>query len=422
MQNNRPVVGIDVAKETSHYCVLSPSGSVHLKPFEESNYEKGLVAVLAALKKVEETFGSWPILVIESTGHYSSRLVHFFIRNNLEVFLINPIQSHSIKNSGIRKAKTDKLDCEELARLPFILDLRKFVPRTDNMANLQALCRASHNLSEQKVVIVNQLVAILDQVWPGFTKIFTNVSAKTPLELLSKYPSPSKFIAASKNEAIDLIKSISRRGKEYSEKKYKLLLESAQEAQLIGIQLDAYTTCVGVYTSNLKHILIQIDELQYAINELSIQIPEVALLKTIPGIGANLAPIIAAEIGGIDRFDRAKQLVAYCGVDPSVRQSGNFTGTHNKVTKRGSPHLRWALYIASTVAIRMSADGKCVNSVLNSYYQEKIKSKARKQALGAIMNKLLRIIFSVLKNQKPFVLITAEEQRALYGQKILKAA
>lgn len=422
MHIDRPVVGVDVAKESSHYCVLSPSGSVHIKPFERSNYAKGLASVLVTLKKVEETFGSWPILVIESTGHYSSRLIHFFIRNNLEVFLINPIQSHSIKNSGIRKAKTDKMDCEELARLPFMLKLRRFEPGSNDLANLQILCRTLHHLSEQKVVTENQLAACLDQIWPGFTRVFKNVSAKTALEFLSIYHSPAMLLTAPQDDVIALIRDSSRRGQAFARKKHELLRETAREAEMIGIRLEAVATCVNIYVGNLKHIKDQMDKLKAAINDLTIKIPEIALLKSIPGLGDNLAPMIAAEIGGISRFSKSKQLVAYCGVDPSVRQSGNFIGTHNKVTKRGSPYLRRAIYIAAVVAVRQDAKGKCVNPVLNDYYQQKIRSKPKKQALGAVMNKLLRIIFSVLKNQKPFVLITAEEQKALYRQEQLKVA
>lgn len=418
MENNCPVVGIDVAKEKSWYCILSPSGSVYRKPFEVSNCGKGLSSVLAVLKKVEETFGSWPTLVIESTGHYSSRLIHFFTRNTLPVILINPIQSHSIKNSGIRKTKTDKLDCEELARLPFMLELRVYEPKTPEMADLQTLCRTLQHCSEQKVAALNQLVAALDQVWFGFTKIFPNLSSKTSMEFLTRYPSPAAFLSASQEMVISLIMANSRRGQAYAEKKYALLKQSAYEAQSSGIQSEALFTCISVFVNSMKHTIEQMNRLNQEIEALSVHIPDIALLKSIPGLGENLAPLIAAEIGGIHRFKKAKQLVAYCGVDPSVRQSGNFTGTHNKVTKRGSPYLRRALYIAATVTIRKAPNGSFVNSVLYDYYKEKTKSKAKKQALGAVMNKLLHIIFSVLKNQKPFVLITPEEQRARFNQKL----
>ncbi|WP_371364587.1 IS110 family transposase [Sporomusa rhizae] len=158
----------------------------------------------------------------------------------------------------------------------------------------------------------------------------------------------------------------------------------------------------------------QIKVIDGEINKWAEQLPEIALLKSIPGIGETLAPLILGEVGDIMRFSNAKQLVAYCGIDPSVRQSGNFVGTRNKVTKRGSPFLRRALYVAATTAIRKSPNGSLVNSVIYEYYKKKIESKPKKQALGAVMNKLLRIIFSVLKNKQSFCLITPEQQVELY--------
>ena len=145
------------------------------------------------------------------------------------------------------------------------------------------------------------------------------------------------------------------------------------------------------------------------------------LLESIPGIGKKLAPILAGEIGDISRFHSAKQLVAYCGVDPAVKQSENFNGTRNRITKRGSPFLRKALYIAATVVIRQGKNGSLVNPVLHQYYTQKTQAKPKKQALGAVMNKLVRIIYSVLKNNKPFELITPQEQEERY-KSTLKAA
>ncbi|SCM83692.1 hypothetical protein KL86SPO_70550 [uncultured Sporomusa sp.] len=63
-----------------------------------------------------------------------------------------------------------------------------------------------------------------------------------------------------------------------------------------------------------------------------------------------------------------------------------------------------------------------MNSVIYEYFKKKIESKPKKQALGAVMNKLLRIIFSVLKNKQPFCLITSEQQVALYQSLRKKAA
>lgn len=417
MDNTYPVIGIDVAKDFCFYCAVSPTGKTFLKPFKALNTKEGLDFVLKEIKKVEKAFNQKPAIVLESTGHYSHRLVHFFSKNEFKVFLVNPLQSHSIKNSSIRKVKTDKVDAQDLAKLFFLKDLREYELSHENLENLKILSRTAAQLSEQRVMIINQLVAAIDQVLPGFTKIFDNVSSKTALGILINYASPAELLTAPKSDLIHIMQSCSRRSLEYVTDKYTLLMQCARDAVDTGISLSAYYEILRIYALNLRHMNDQIAILDEKIKDLSINVHEVSLLKSIPGIGEKLAPIIAGEIGDITRFNTAKQLVAYCGIDPSVRQSGNFTGTSNKFTKRGSVFLRKALYIAAIVSVK-----KGVNPVIYEYYQEKIKSKIKKQALGAIMNKLVRIIFSVLKNNREFVLITPEEQVKMYRSNLKAVA
>jgi transposase len=257
--------------------------------------------------------------------------------------------------------------------------------------------------------LINQLTAALEQVWPGYLKIFSNVASLTSMAILERFSNPKDAIKANETEILTLIASHSRRGHTYAEKKYIQLIDSANEALSIGINRSGSIKVVEVYANCLRLMLAEIDKLQAEIDSLSATIPEVKLLMTIPGIGAKIAAVLAAEIGDINRFKNYKQLVAYCGIDPRVFQSGNFTATNNKFTKRGSPFLRRGLYLAATVAIRKDSKGNMVNPMIYEYYQNKIQSKARKKALGAIMNKLTRIIFSVLKHQKQFEFPVAEQ-------------
>lgn len=414
MKKDTPVVGIDVAKDFSYYAVLSPEGKVFIKSFRALNTREGLESVLTQIKKVEKQFGSKPAFVLESTGHYSNRIVHFFVENDLKVYLINPLLSHSIKNSTVRKVKNDKLDAEEIARVFFYMDLIQHQRMDKNFESLKVLTRTYHQFSQQRTTAINQLTAVIDQVMPSFANIFKSISCKTSLELLIRYPSPKSILSAPEKEVIELIKNTSRGSLEYASKKYLLLLESAREGIATGILLEAYEHIIMVHAQHLRNIDVQLDTLSKKIHELGITIPEVQLLQSIPGIGPTLAPVLAAEIGKIEKFKSSKQLVAYCGIDPSVMQSGKFLGTKNKLTKRGSIYIRKALYMAATVAIRHNPNGSYSNKVIYDYYQKKIQSKAKKQALGAIMNKLVRIIYSVLKNQQPFVLITPEEQVRMY--------
>jgi transposase len=419
---NRPAIGIDVAKDFCVYAAISPNGTILLNPFKALNTKKGLFFALGEIKKVEDAFGSKPAIVLESTGHFSQRIVHFFLKQELDVFLINPLISHSIKNSSVRKVKTDQVDAVDLAKLFFTQDLHNTYVPSEALANLKTLSRTRFQLVEQRAGILNQLIAAIEQVAPLFPKVF-EPSSLTALTLLTQFPAPAQWSKTSNHKAImEMLESLPRRGKDYAQKKFKSLLDCAKDAEFTGIQMSANFRVIQIYASNIRFMDTQIKAIDGEINQWTEQLPEIALLKSIPGIGETLAPLIVGEIGDIMRFTNAKQLVAYCGIDPSVRQSGNFVGTRNKVTKRGSPFLRRALYVAATTAIRKSANGSLVNSVIYEYYKKKIESKPKKQVLGAVMNKLLRIIFSILKNKQPFCLITPEQQVTLYQSIRKKAA
>jgi transposase len=120
-------------------------------------------------------------------------------------------------------------------------------------------------------------------------------------------------------------------------------------------------------------------------------------ITTCPGIGDVLGAIILGEIGDITRFPEPKKLVAFVGVDPSVMQSGEFTGTQNKMSKRGSPHLRRAIFLAANVA-------SFHDPVLSAYYQKKRKEgKHHFTAVGAVARKLICIVYAVLRDNKPYV-------------------
>jgi hypothetical protein len=314
------------------------------------------------------------------------------------------------------------VDALELAKLPFLHNFRPTPMPKEQIANLKVLARTRCHLIKQRITSINQLQTAIEQVAPSFPSVL-NPSSLTALTLVSKFPSPAEWLKKSNRKLImTMLETLPRRGKLYAQQKYEALLSCAQDAEVTGIWIAAYFSTIQRYASIVQFLNSEIKVIDSQIEELSAQLPEVALLTSIPGIGDTLAPLLLGEIGDIGRFINAKQLVAFSGIDPSVRQSGNYVGTKNKVTKRGSPFLRHALYIAATTSVRKESKGSQVNSVIYGYYTRKVETKAKKQALGAVMNKLLRIIFSVLKNKQPFRLITSDQQVEMYQKGQQKAA
>jgi len=122
-------------------------------------------------------------------------------------------------------------------------------------------------------------------------------------------------------------------------------------------------------------------------------------ITTIPGIGKTLGAVIIGELGDVNRFEKASQLVAFADIDAAVNQSGEFEGSNNRMSKRGSPYLRRALYQASVVA----ATGRSPDPILSAFYQKKrAEGKHHSTCIGAVSRKLCYIIFSVLTENRPF--------------------
>lgn len=121
----------------------------------------------------------------------------------------------------------------------------------------------------------------------------------------------------------------------------------------------------------------QIEELEKQISNLLSKTNQV--ITTISGIGETLGAIIVSEIGDIQRFGFPCKLVAFAGLDVKVNQSGEFSGTKNKISKRGSPCLRRAIWLAASRAA-------FCEPTLSDYYQS-LKSRG-KHHLTAIVTAL----------------------------------
>ena len=134
-------------------------------------------------------------------------------------------------------------------------------------------------------------------------------------------------------------------------------------------------------------------------------------MESIPGAGFLTAVTIVCEIGDFSAFRRLKQLYSYFGLDPVVRQSGNSAGANLRISKRGSPYARRCFYILALQAVSLCKNGEPKNPVLRAYYQEKCKCKAKMTALGAVMHKLCNIVFAILRDERPFTLVSPQEHR-----------
>jgi transposase len=120
------------------------------------------------------------------------------------------------------------------------------------------------------------------------------------------------------------------------------------------------------------------------------------LLESIPGIGATTAALLLAELGDISHFVNARQVAAFAGLVPCIRESGTSVRGRSRLSKVGSPRLRKSLYFPAITALRFNPLIKAQGKRLSA------NGKSKMLIIGAAMRKLLHLAYGVLKSQQPF--------------------
>ena len=120
------------------------------------------------------------------------------------------------------------------------------------------------------------------------------------------------------------------------------------------------------------------------------------LLESIPGIGPATSAMVLAEFGDVTRFQDARHMASFCGLTPRHRQSGSSVRGKSMLSKTGSARIRKALFMPALSAITY-------NPVIRAFRERlAMNGKSRMLIVGAIMRKLVHIIYGVLKSGRPF--------------------
>lgn len=426
MMHNVPVAGIDIGKYFSEMAILSPSNNVYAR-MKINHNEIDFKKAYQLLQKAEKEFEAKPVIVMEATGHYFKLLFYHLKNTGYEVIVTNPIQTDCIKNIGVRKVKNDKVDAKKVAILYRLGELKPSIIPEDNILNLRSLCRQYYDLVDERTTYKNRLRSIVDQLMLHFGSVFKDIYSNTSLAILEKHPTPDDILKADRMEMILLMSKTARKSLSWATKKYELLYTNAENFKSISISSVANVTMLKSYILIIKALNQSIDEVLKSLKALVLDSNEhsetafyVKLLCSIPGIEFITAATIIAEIGDFYAFSNPNKLVAFFGIDPSVNQSGQFNGSQNHISKRGSRLLRRVLYTAALVNITEKSNGMKNNPVLLEYYKTKCLNKAKPVALVAVMRKLVFIIFAVLRDLKPFEFRTPEEHAKKLNAKALQ--
>jgi len=384
------IVGIDIGKNHHEASIVSPEGKQIGRSLRFATTHKGADSLMRFIFK---NIGNSPcVFGMEATGHYWYPIYSFLKAKGYTIYVINPIQSDSLRKMYIRQTKNDSIDSFLIAEVIRFGQFGTTSMADENILAMRQLCRYRDSVISSRTEIKLRIGTIMEQIFPEYEKQFSSLWVSTSMGILEKYLTPENIENTPIDELFEIIKDKSHN--RLTKAKAISIKEAAADTFGIKIAQDAFSF-------QLKQLIDRMNFLDKQIEALDIEIMKYyeqfdCYLHTIPGIGIIGAATILAEIGDISRFKNSSALVAFAGIDPTVRQSGEFNSTHNHMSKRGSPYLRHAIFLAATTC-------SFHNSPLNAYYKKKRdQGKHHLTATGAVARKLTTVIYAVLRDSKPY--------------------
>ena len=384
------IVGIDIGKNHHEASIVSPEGKQIGRSLRFATTHKGADSLMSFIFK---NIGNSPcVFGMEATGHYWYPIYSFLKAKGYTIYVINPIQSDSLRKMYIRQTQNDSIDSFLIAEVIRFGQFGTTSMADENILAMRQLCRYRDSVISSRTEIKLRIGTIMEQIFPEYEKQFSSLWVSTSMGILEKYLTPENIENAPIDELFEIIKDKSHN--RLTKAKAISIKEAAADTFGIKIAQDAFSF-------QLKQLIDRMNFLDKQIEALDCQILEYyekfdCYLHTIPGIGMIGAATILAEIGDISRFKNSSSLIAFAGIDPTVRQSGEFNSTHNHMSKRGSPYLRHAIFLAATTC-------SFHNSPLNAYYKKKRdQGKHHLTATRAVARKLTTVIYAVLRDSKPY--------------------
>jgi len=350
--NTLTAVGIDVSKGKSTVAVMRPGGEVVVLPYDVEHS----IAELETLADKLLLLDGDVRVVMEYTGVYYLPVAQMLSKAGLFVSVVHAKLVHDFGNNTIRRGKTDKKDAIKIANYALTNwdSLPRFSVQENIRRELKALNRQLSIYTKCETALKNNLIALLEGTFPGLNKLFSPETRANGHEKWIDF--------AARFWHCDCVRSMSR--KAFSECYRKWCNRTgghwtAAKANEIYDHACAQMTCVpksgtaklmlAQAVSQLNSLLETIHTIQKEMTRIAKLLPEFETVMSMCGVGKSLGPQLIAEIGDVTRFHSKRALTAFAGLDSPPYQSGQFESKERKISKRGSPHLRRALFQAMSM-------------------------------------------------------------------------
>ncbi|WP_423244621.1 IS110 family transposase [Candidatus Clostridium eludens] len=389
-------VGIDVSKGKSTVCILKPYGEIVSAAFEVNHTEKELSELAIMLLRFEDEVK----VILEATGVYHLPILSYLQERGIFVTVINPFEMKQYRNQGLRTVKTDKKDSMTIANygIDFWFRLKNYEMNEGVYQELKILGRQYSHYMRMKIESVQSLTHLLDYTMPGIKgllKGWNEVNGKDKLsDFVDEYWHFDNITKKTEEQFVNsYLKWAQKKGYQQSQDKAIKIYSLAKEGiPTLPADMPSTKMMLQQAVSVLRQVNTTLMIILTQMKELAKTLPEYPVVRAMGGVGDVLAPKLIAEIGDARRFHSSKALIAYAGIDAPPYQSGKFTGTNRKISKRGSSILRKIGY--ETMRVLKTHVAPDDDAVYWYILKKEAEGKPKRVAKIAGLNKFLRIYYA----------------------------
>ena len=384
-------IGIDVGKR-QHVAAIHRDGEreAHRAVLRFGADRDGLADLTAWLARQGEISRA----VLESSGHYHLNLAAALQRRGIPVAIVNPLESKYFGKRRLQRTKSDPADARTLATLAMVDE-----PQVRDVlagAELREAARFAMHLVDELGRVDQRICRLVEIGFPELERAYDDPTCVSALAVLRT--APTAAAAARKRSATLAQASRPGGGRRIGPKKAEQISALAKDT----IAAPELADQIGF---QMRLLIAQHDLLESQIAEAEAHLATlmdgelVRRLRTSPGAGPAIVATLVAEIGDIARFSEFDKLVAYIGVHPAEKSSGEKgrnPETSWRMSKAGNAYLRTALY-------RMAIVGIQHNPVIRAHYARKrAQGKSKMNAVGHCMKKALAIVWGVWRSGTDF--------------------
>ena len=387
-------VGIDVSKGKSTVTIRRPGDVVILPPCSIPHTQS---AINDLIRQIKELDGETKVCM-EHTGRYYEPIATWLSDAGIFVSAVNPILIKDFGDDSLRAPKTDKADSKKIAR--YTLDrwakLKQYGSMDKTRNQLKTMNRQFGFYMAQKTAMKNNLIALLDQTYPGANDFFDSPARSDGSQKWVDFVYTYWHVDCVRSRSLAAFTEhyqnwCRRKGYNFSSGKAEKIYQASSDLIAVFPKDDSTKLLIRQAVALLNTTSETVESLRRKMDAAASTLPEYPVVMTMNGVGPTLGSQLMAEIGDVTRFTHREALTAFAGVDPrKTKDSGQYIQKSVPTTKKGSPSLRKTLFQIMDGLIKRSPADDPVYAFMD---KKRAEGKPYYVYMTAGANKFLRIYY-----------------------------